>query len=166
MAFGISVSPLTLKVGDPHEAIAPGNFYTIDDPEFNIVGGRDVRDAIAGCVIRRDIGEIVSIKDGNMVGPTKQGFDRLIAAAPNGVATVIIGMFDPADYADNDRLSGNQPIEIVNMLAFTVTAASYDNATGSITGTISGAPSQMATVCEVFPCPTSTGLVSVIRLVR
>jgi hypothetical protein len=71
---------MTLKVGDPHEAMAPGNFYTIDDPEFAIVGGKDYSDAIAECVIRRNIGEIVSIKDGNMKGPTKHGFDQLIAA--------------------------------------------------------------------------------------
>ncbi len=156
---------LTLKVGDPHDAIAPGNFYAIDDPEFDVTGGSDYRDAIAGCVLRRSIGDIVSIKDGNMKGPTRQGFERLIAEA-GGEATVIIGMFDPADYADNDRQSGNQPIQIVNMLAFTVNADSYDNAPGSITGTIAGAPSTMATVCTIWPCPTSSGLVNVIRLVR
>ena len=83
----------------------------------------------------------------------------------NSEICVTIGMFDPAAYAAQPNQSGNQDIEIVNMLGFKLTAASFVGNT--ITGEIVGAPGAMVTgVCSVGPCPTSTGLINIIRLVR
>jgi hypothetical protein len=156
---------LTLQVGDSHNTIAPGNYYAIDDPDYDITGGADFRTAWGTCLLTHNVGDIVSIKDGQMTGPTQQGFGDLIAAAGGVEATIVVGMFDPAAYHALDHGTGNMPIQIVNMLAFKVTASSMD-ADGNITGTIVGAPSEMLRVCDTPPCPITSGLVTVIRLVR
>jgi hypothetical protein len=71
-------------------------------------------------------------------------------------------MFDPAAFEAQRRQSGNFDLEIVNMLAFRI-----DHRNGNeVVGTIVGAPSDMATTCETSPCPTSSGLIQVLRLVR
>jgi hypothetical protein len=154
---------LVLKPGKPNQAIAPGNFYAVDDPMFDINGGNDYRDAIAGCVLSHSVGDTISIKDGNMIGPTNQGFTDLLDAN-GGSAIVMIGMFNPAAYVQQSKQTGNQDITIVNMLAFKVTEDSFQGNT--ITGTIVGAPSSMLTPCTMPPCPTTTGLASILKLVR
>lgn len=154
---------LTLKPGSPNGTISPGDFFAIDDPNFGVTGGSDYGDAIAGCVLRHDVGDTVSVKDGNMIGPTQDGFNRLLAAN-GGSAVIAIGMFNPQTFTQSGHTSGNQDIDIVNMLGFRVDENSWHG--NSITGTIVGAISTDVRACTTFPCPTTTGLLSVIRLVR
>jgi hypothetical protein len=145
---------LTLKAGNPHQAISPSDFYEIEDAS-------DYEEAITGCEIVKNIGDMASALPGNRVGPTNHGVDDLLAANPDG-AIVIIGMFNPQEFWAMDRQSGNFPLHITNMLAFRI-----DHRNGNeVVGTIVGAPSQLLTVCNTPPCPTSSGLISVLRLLR
>jgi hypothetical protein len=146
---------LLLKPGNPHGAISPSDFYEIED-------ATNYEEAIYGCELTQSIGDTVTALPGNRVGPTRSGLEELLARN-GGSALVVIGMFNPEAFAAQDRNSGTFPLEIVNLLAFRV----EEMQGGNIYGTIVGAPSSMATVCPVgTACPTSTGLVSVIRLVR
>lgn len=155
---------IALKPGNPNQAISPSDYFEIDDPDFGVVGGAAYRNAISTCVIRRNVGDTVSTLPGNRKGPTKQGFDDLISLS-GGAATIIVGLFDPVAFETQKRQSGNFPITITNMLAFKVTTNSMSN-NGTITATIAGAPSQQMTTCRTTPCPTTSGLVSVIQLIR
>ena len=145
---------LVLKPGNPSGAISPSDFFEIET-------ATDYEESISGCRITKSIGDMVDALPGSRVGPTASGVEALLEANPNG-AIVTIGMFNPHEFAIQDRQSGNFPLHIVNLLAFKI-----DHMTGgSVYGTIVGAPSSMLTVCNAPPCPTSTGLVSVIRLIR
>jgi hypothetical protein len=145
---------LTLKAGNPATAISPSDFYEIET-------ATDYEEAIYGCRITKNIGDTVTALPGNRVGPTNSGVDTLLSAYPDG-ATVVIGMFDPSAFEAMRRQSGNFTLEIVNMLAFRI---DHRNA-NQVVGTIVGAPSDMVTLCEDPVCPTSSGLIQVIRLVR
>jgi hypothetical protein len=160
VAYGSGWSPLdigtelTLKAGNPNQAISPSDFYEIET-------ATDYEESIYDCRITKSIGEHASALPGNRVGPTNSGIDQLLSIYPAG-ATVVIGMFDPAAFEAQRRQSGNFDLEIVNMLAFKI-----DHRNGNeVVGTIVGAPSSMATVCETAPCPTSSGLIQILRLVR
>jgi phage tail protein X len=145
---------LVLKPGNPNGAISPSDFFEIET-------ATDYEESISGCKITKNIGDVVDALPGSRVGPTASGVEALLEANPGG-AIVTIGMFNPHDFAIQDRQSGNFPLHIVNMLAFKI-----DHMTGgTVYGTIVGAPSSMLTVCTGSACPTSTGLVSVIRLIR
>jgi hypothetical protein len=142
------------RAGNPATAISPSDFYEVET-------ATDYEEAITGCEITKSIGDTVEALPGNRVGPTNHGVDDLLAMFPDG-AIAIIGMFDPAAFEAMRRQSGNFTLEIVNMLAFRI-----DHRSGNeITGTIVGAPSEMVTVCNTPPCPTSSGLVTVLRLLR
>jgi hypothetical protein len=146
---------LLLKPGNPHQAISPSDFYEIED-------ATNYWEAIVGCEITKSIGDGVTALPGNRVGPTRSGLETLLANS-GGSAIVVIGMFDPAAFAAQPRNSGTFPLTIVNMLAFRV----EEMQGGNIYGTIVGAPSDMLTVCPSgTECPTSSGLISVIRLIR
>ncbi len=75
---------MTLKVGSPHDTINPGWFQALD---LGVCGhgASCYRDEIATCVgpSPYGIGSDVPKKNGNMVGPTKQGVEDLIALDPN-----------------------------------------------------------------------------------
>jgi len=80
---------ITLKIGDPNDAIVPGFFYAVDlppmhDPAGDPETGADVyREHIATCapyVI--NLGDSLQVEPGNMVGPTRQGVLDLIAQDP------------------------------------------------------------------------------------
>jgi hypothetical protein len=72
---------LTLKYGDPHDTINPGWFQALD---LDGGGASDYRDNISGCAgILYGIGDDVPKENGNMVGPTQQGVDDLLALDPN-----------------------------------------------------------------------------------
>jgi hypothetical protein len=75
---------ITLKQGSPTTAIAPGWFYpVVVDPDCR--GGNCYRDAIAGCAPLRygDGRETLTTEPGNMIGPTQQGVEDLIALDPD-----------------------------------------------------------------------------------
>jgi hypothetical protein len=75
---------LVLKVGNPHDTINPGWFQALD---LGVCGhgASCYREEIATCVgpSPYGIGDDVPKKNGNMVGPTRQGVEDLIALDPN-----------------------------------------------------------------------------------
>jgi len=82
-AFGLSKigQQFSAKPQDPSEALSPGNFFVIEFPDSN--GADGYRDSIATCdspYLR--CGDRLSLKSGNMVGPTKQGVEMLIGNPP------------------------------------------------------------------------------------
>lgn len=80
---------VTLKVGSPANTISSGFFYAVDFPPINrgtpITGGNTYRDNIATCSPQSfvAVGDQLQVEPGNMVGPTKQGVQDLIALDPN-----------------------------------------------------------------------------------
>jgi len=127
-----------LKNGDPNDAIRPGWFFPIalaPNP-----GGDEYRDAISGCVgTRYSIGDMVPVEPGNMIGPTKQGVDDLVALDPTATwggtginggcmnaspptctlspRVVAIPIFD-LDVYYAGKQGGRIDIKIVNILGF------------------------------------------------
>jgi hypothetical protein len=85
---------LALKIGDSKDRLSSGWFQALNLPDANgnpSTGGNDYRNNIAGCTgITFAIGDTVEVesKQGNMVGPTKQGVDDLIALDPGATWNV------------------------------------------------------------------------------
>ena len=84
---GMSV---VLKVGNPHQTMASGQYYAVDLPPLHSplgapnTGADWYREYIAHCepfIVM--IGDSLALEPGNMVGPTRQGVDDLIAQDPN-----------------------------------------------------------------------------------
>jgi Flp pilus assembly protein TadG len=79
---------ITLKVGNPQQAIEPGIFFPVDFPplggdESPLTGGNWYREWIANCApYTVGIGDELQLEPGNMVGPTRQGMEELIALDP------------------------------------------------------------------------------------
>jgi len=82
---GLSV---TLKVGNPQQTMTPGVFYPVNYPPLDqaqapLTGANYYRQWISECepyIV--GIGDRLQIEPGNMVGPTRQGMDELIALDP------------------------------------------------------------------------------------
>ena len=124
---------LTVKQASPGAAIAPGQYFPIDLPIPNSpdTGGDRYRDNIATCNSNTvSIGDTLYTENGNMVGPTKQGVQDLIAQdpgatwdtstnqvtgssyGPTGSPRIIrIPFFDPR----TPPTSGKQTIEVTNI---------------------------------------------------
>jgi Putative Flp pilus-assembly TadE/G-like len=130
---------ITLKVGNPHQAIAPGIFFPVDYPPLNneegikpYTGGSWYRQWISECEpFMIEEGDRLQLEPGNMVGPTKQGMEALIAQDPGarwdvGTQTIVnsafglsprIGLvpfFDPT----LPPTSGRNWVEVVKIGAF------------------------------------------------
>ena len=78
---------ITLKQGQPQDATAPGQYNPIDLPPINkgnpISGADQYREWIATCCpFLIAPGDTCVTETGNMVGPTNQGVDELIAQDP------------------------------------------------------------------------------------
>jgi hypothetical protein len=81
---------ITLKTGNPQQAIEPGIFYPINFPPLNneegekpLTGGDWYRQWIHDCEpFTVGIGDELQLEPGNMVGPTKHGMEELIAQDP------------------------------------------------------------------------------------
>jgi Flp pilus assembly protein TadG len=74
---------LTIKAGNPNQAIQPGWYYPVVINPIEGPGGNNYRNNIASCdptVIRKD--DVLTMEPGNMVGPTAQGVGDLIALDP------------------------------------------------------------------------------------
>jgi len=84
--IGLSV---TLKVGNPQQTMTPGTFYPVNYPPLNqsqspLTGANYYRQWIADCSpYLVGIGDQLQVEPGNMVGPTRQGMDELIALDPS-----------------------------------------------------------------------------------
>lgn len=80
---------IILKVGNPQQTITPGQFYPInypplDHPDSNpLTGGDWYRQWMVDCEpFSVGIGDRLQVEPGNMVGPTTQGVEELIAQDP------------------------------------------------------------------------------------
>lgn len=80
---------IVLKVGNPHQSITPGIFFPVDYPPLDkfginpITGGDAYREWISECEpYMVEPGDRLQLEPGNMVGPTKQGMENLIALDP------------------------------------------------------------------------------------
>jgi Flp pilus assembly protein TadG len=134
---------VVLKHGDPQGAISPGFFFPVVlDPDCK--GGNCYRDWISGCApVTFGIGDSIEVEPGNMVGPTQQGIDDLIAQDKNAkwdtssksvigsCATanppcasfspriVPVPVFNTASYTYAGK-SGRTTVDVVNILGFFV----------------------------------------------
>jgi len=81
---------ITLKVGNPQQAVTPGIFYPVDYPPLDsgqgapLTGGDWYREWISVCCpYTVGVGDKLQLEPGNMVGPTSQGMDELMALDPS-----------------------------------------------------------------------------------
>jgi hypothetical protein len=136
---------MVLKHGNPQQAIAPGWFFPVVINPTEGPGGDNYRENIATCdptVIGP--GTVLETEPGNMVGPTSQGVEELIAQDPyparwdpdanDGRGAPVAGcmaagtcaisprlvalaMFNP-DLYDSGRASGRTDITVTKILGF------------------------------------------------
>ncbi len=135
--------------------IAPSFYYPYDIP--GSVGANDYRDNIGGCnSTLMTFGQLFNPEPGNMVGPTKQGMDDLIAKDPNaywdnvnkkavsglppqnGVAAtsprvVAIPLFDPQYYYEGKMNGRNASLKFVNYIGFFIEPMRGNEVWGRIT---------------------------------
>ena len=156
---------LTLKFNNDNK-LAPSWYNAWDLP--GNVGGDDYREDIADCNPHlAKIGDLMIPENGNMVGPTKQGGDDLIALDPDaywddGCKCVkgsnarqsprikTVPLFDPVLYAEGQHTGKAKPeLKIVNYLGFFVEEV---NAGGEVIGRITPITGKI-----VKGAPTPTG---------
>jgi hypothetical protein len=93
-------APVTLKVGNPAQAITPGWYLAVDLPDGSggyFSGASDFQNAIANCTGNPvAIGQYLPTETGNMVGPTNAGTNALLAKDPGA-------WWDPG----NQRIAGS-----------------------------------------------------------
>jgi Flp pilus assembly protein TadG len=138
--------------------IAPSFYDSWAIPPGN--GGSWYRDNIAGCQhnYTAPLGDLLTAEPGNMVGPTNQGVDDLIAQDPtaywdedtNSVHSPFgqhsprifpIPLFDTEYYASGKKNGRNADLKIANWLGIFVEGRNGNNVFGRITpilGTIDG----------------------------
>ncbi|MGE5103074.1 MAG: pilus assembly protein TadG-related protein [Deltaproteobacteria bacterium] len=149
---------LTLKAGSPSDAIAPGVFYPVDLPRADgapDTGGARYSDNIANCNgIPINIGDPLTTENGNMIGPTSQGVQALIAQDPDATwdsttkkvvggcvqagtcaqspRVVAIPIFDTGAYYAG-KLQGKTVLNIVNILGFFIDQMQGNDVVGYLT---------------------------------
>lgn len=116
------------------------------------VGGADYRNNIANCnTAIVSIGDFLTPENGNMVGPTKQGTDDLVAKDPNAYwdttcncvkgsayavspRIAIVPLYNPQVYATGQQSGkANPALQVTNYLGFFIEG---DSASGDVTGRI------------------------------
>jgi Flp pilus assembly protein TadG len=142
---------ITLKANNDTK-IAP-SFYYPWDMEGEDRGADDYRWSIGNCnVDKMGFGDTFVAKPGNMVGPTKQGMDDLIALDPdakwdtatkrvtNSKATtglsprvVAIPLFDPVYYYTGKMNGRNASLKFVNYMGFFLEKMDGNEVVGRIT---------------------------------
>lgn len=180
---------LLLKEGNGGQGIDPGWYYpVVINPGCN--GGNCYRDAWSGCVSNPvGPGTVLNPEPGNMIGPTRQGVDDLIAADPsatwstsaNGGRGGVVGgcmqagtctrsprwiavpVFDVDQYqyarAVNNDNGRNTPITIVKIIGFFL----EDTPGNDVLGRITHYPT---TVLTGTPIPGSAMFARTVILVR
>jgi Flp pilus assembly protein TadG len=150
---------ITLKQGGPSDAIQPGVFQPVRIPRYdgNSTGGDDYRDNIATCSgIAIGIGDVLESENGNMIGPTKQGVNDLIAqdpsaqwdpatksvinscaqattpCAPSSPRVVAVPVYDTGVF-DSTRRQGLPTFTIVNILGFFIDRMQGNDVVGYLT---------------------------------
>ena len=150
---------LTLKHGNPQQAIRPGWFFPVVINPLEGPGGNNYRDNIAGCdptVVGP--GDSLMVEPGNMVGPTSQGVAALIAqdsgatwsptandgrGAPVGGCMaagtcavsprlVALAVFNPDAY-DAARAGGRTDIIVTKILGFWIQGMQANDVIGYLT---------------------------------
>jgi hypothetical protein len=114
--------------------VAPSMYNPWDLP--GSIGGNDYRNNIENCnTAIYAIGQFMPPQNGNLVGPTKQGVDGLIAKDPNaywdtscncvqgsafGVSprVAIVPLYDPYVYATGQQSGKNAQLQVANYLGF------------------------------------------------
>ncbi len=142
---------IVLKVGNPHQTISPGIFYPVCFPPVNnpegikpYTGANWYREWIAECApFLIAVGDELLLEPGNMVGPTRQGLEDLVALDPgahwdSATKTIVnsafaesprIGLvpfFDPT----NPPTSGRNSVYIVKIGAFFIEQMQGQDVTG------------------------------------
>lgn len=157
-----------LKSGNPNQALTAGWFFPIDLPRLNDnsdTGGDRYRENIYSCnSIPVAIGETVWNEPGDMIGPTGQGIDDLIAqdphatwADPDGIGgepghvadsctgdvppcaaqsprLVAVPVFDVDAWTMQDKTSGKFQVRITNILGFFLQPRQGNEVMGVFTG--------------------------------
>jgi hypothetical protein len=172
-----------IKPQQPQESIVASWFFPVRLP--GNTGADDYREAIAGCWSGTvEDGQLLDTENGNMVGPTKQGVDDLIAEDPGAVwdegsksiqgscaqftppcaaespRIVPIPVFDPDEYLATAYGSGKHEVRVERILGFFV--EEFDGK--DLIGRFMGLPGELA-AGQPIPDDTSAFLM-VIRLVR
>jgi Putative Flp pilus-assembly TadE/G-like len=156
---------ITLKNGNPQDAIAPGWYFPVVINPSEGPGGDNYRDNIATCDSTRiQPGDLLDTEPGNMVGPTQQGIQILMdnenagavwdttLNAPVGCKSsdpitgicvkssriVAIPVFNPDEY-DSGRASGRQVIQITKVIGFWIEGISGG---GDVTGRVMFYPTE------------------------
>jgi hypothetical protein len=120
---------MTLKISDNANRISSGWFMALDLKQADGTtghGGSDYRANISGCSgWTYGIGENVDVEPGNMVGPTKQGVDDLVAKDPgaswNTSTKSVQGSCAPGVCADGKWYSRSPrivPLPVFNVDSF------------------------------------------------
>jgi hypothetical protein len=150
---------MVLKSGSPADAIAPGVFYPVRIPRVDgdSDGGDDYRKNIAECNgVPIEVGSTLETENGNLVGPTQQGVDDLIAldrtatwdpatksvvnscaqsASPCGARSpriVAIPVFHTGEYYAG-KTSGLTSLTVVNILGFFIDRIDGNSVVGYLT---------------------------------
>jgi Flp pilus assembly protein TadG len=103
---------VVLKVGNPQQAIASGQFFPIDLPPLDcancggpVPGGSQYRWNIGNCnPYTVGVGDRLEVEPGNMVGPTKQGVGDLIADDPGAYWDSSTGSIQGSAYGTSPRI--------------------------------------------------------------
>ena len=80
---------ITLKAGNPQQALEPGHYFPVDMPPLGgeqspLTGGAWYREWIRVCApYVVNVGDSLQVEPGNMVGPTIQGMNDLIDLDPD-----------------------------------------------------------------------------------
>lgn len=169
---------VTLKVGNPQSTVAPGLFFPVNYPPLDLdpnplTGANWYRQWIADCEpYPVGVGDRLQVEPGNMVGPTHQGMDDLIALDPNAswdsaTKTVVnsaygisprialVPLFDPTLPPN----SGRNWVTVAQIGAFFI---EQTGAGGEVTGRFIDVTSQGS------PCPggLGSGLVKGLSLIQ
>jgi len=150
---------IVLKQGGPSDAIQPGVFQPVRIPRYdgNSTGGDDYRDNISTCSgIPIGIGDVLESENGNMIGPTKQGVNDLIAqdpsaqwdpitnsvinscaqsstpCAPSSPRVVAVPVYNTAVY-DSTRRQGLPTFTVINILGFFIDRMQGNDVVGYLT---------------------------------
>jgi Flp pilus assembly protein TadG len=139
-----------LKPGNPNQALTAGWFFPIDlpIPGEPDTGGNRYKKNIAECNADSvGLGETIWNEPGNMIGPTGQGVDELVAQDPgatwngtdvvggafgrnNSPRIVPIPVFNVEAYQMQDKTSGRFQLQITNILGFFVERMQGNDVTG------------------------------------
>ena len=139
---------ITLKANN--ETKMNPSFYYPWDMQGQDMGADDYRWNIGHCNVQvMGFGEIFDTKPGNMVGPTSQGMDDLIARDPTAYwnestnepvsqmkpspRVVAIPLFDPVYYAEGKQTGRKASMRFVNYLGFFIESMQGNEVTGRIT---------------------------------